>query len=160
VPSSSTSTSTPGNRLAQPTDIAINLMLRKYGVKLIFCTENIDDTPSGKLPYGLMAEIAQIYTGNLALEVIKGLTTRPTPTRPSKPIPLTTMYHILANPYYMGVVSYQGIHYEGKHPALIEPDTWLALQAVLAAHNHTGEKAMSTCIACAAPSTARPVAVA
>ncbi|MCU1679937.1 MAG: recombinase [Amycolatopsis sp.] len=189
-------------------DIAINLMLRKYGVKLISCTENIDDTPSGKLLYGLMAEIAQFYSGNLALEVMKGLlpkaeeggtpfraplgylnrrearngvevswveldaeraeiirwcleeyatgewsaidltlaagakglTTRPTPTRPSKPIPLTTMYHILANPYYMGVVSYQGIHYEGKHPALIEPDTWLAVQAVLAAHNHTGEK--------------------
>jgi hypothetical protein len=50
------------------------------------------------------------------------------------------MYHILSNPYYMGVVSYQGIHYEGKHQPLIEPDIWLAVQDVLAAHNHTGEK--------------------
>lgn len=189
-------------------DIAINLMLRKHGVKLVSCTENIDDTPSGRLLYGLMAEIAQFYSGNLAQEVMKGLvrkaqeggtpfraplgylnrremrgsvefswveldseradiirwcleqystgewsaidltltagakglTSRSTPTRPSKPISLTTMYKILANPYYMGVVSYQGIHYEGKHQALIEPDTWLANQAILAAHNHTGEK--------------------
>jgi site-specific DNA recombinase len=189
-------------------DIAINLLLKKHGVTLISCTENIDDTPSGRLLYGLMAEIAQFYSGNLAQEVMKGLlrkaeeggtpfraplgytnrreardgaeyswveldheraeiirwclaeyatgewsgidltlaaqakglTSRPTRSKPSQPISLTAMYHILQNPYYMGVVSYQGIHYEGKHPVLVEPDTWLAVQDVLAAHNHTGEK--------------------
>jgi DNA invertase Pin-like site-specific DNA recombinase len=47
-------------------DIAINLMLKKHGVTLISCTENIDDTPSGRLLYGLLAEIAQFYSGNLA----------------------------------------------------------------------------------------------
>ena len=184
-------------------DIAINLLLKKHGVKLVSCTENIDDTPSGRLLYGLMAEIAQFYSANLAQEVMKGLlrkaeeggtpfraplgyfnrretrggatfswveldeeradiirwcfetyatgdwsaidltlaaqakglTSRPTPTKPAQPISLTTMYHILQNPYYMGVVSYQGIHYVGKHPALIEPEVWLAAQNVLAAHN-------------------------
>jgi site-specific DNA recombinase len=189
-------------------DIAINLMLRKHGVKLISCTENIDETPQGKLLYGLLAEIAQFYSGNLAQEVMKGLlrkaeeggtpfrasvgylnrretkfgverswveldperaevirwcfeqyatgewsaldltlaaqakglTSRPTAKRPAAPISATTMYNMLANPYYMGIVSYQGIHYEGKHPTLVEPDVWLAVQDVLAAHNHTGEK--------------------
>ncbi len=189
-------------------DIAINIMLRKHGVKLVSCTENVDDTPSGKLLYGLMAEIAQFYSANLAEEVkkglvrkameggtpfyaplgyynrretregverswveldperaeiirwcleqyatgewsaidltlaaqAKGLTSRPNRNRPAKPIGLTGMYHILANPYYVGVVSYQGIHYEGKHPTLVEPDVWLAVQHVLVAHNHTGEK--------------------
>jgi DNA invertase Pin-like site-specific DNA recombinase len=189
-------------------DIAINLLLKKYGVQLISCTENIDDTPSGRLLYGLMAEIAQFYSGNLAQEVMKGLlrkaeeggtpfraplgytnrretrdgaeyswveldheraeivhwcfeqyatgewsgidltlaaqakglTSRPTRSKASQPISLTGMYHLLQNPYYMGVVSYQGIHYEGKHLALVEPDTWLAVQDVLVAHNHTGEK--------------------
>lgn len=189
-------------------DIAINLLLKKYGVTLVSCTENIDDTPSGRLLYGLMAEIAQFYSGNLALEVMKGLlrkaeeggtpfraplgylnrrerrgnielswvewdperaelvrwclleyatgnwsaidltlaarakglTSRPTASSPAQPISLTTMYHLLANPYYMGVVSYQGIHYEGKHQPLIEPETWLRIQDLLAAHNHTGEK--------------------
>jgi site-specific DNA recombinase len=189
-------------------DIAINLMLRKHGVKLISCTENIDETPQGKLLYGLLAEIAQFYSGNLAQEVMKGslrkaeeggtpfraplgylnrretrlgverawveldperadlvrwcleqyatgewsaldltlaaqakgLTSRPTAKRPAMPISANTMYNILANPYYMGIVSYQGIHYEGKHPPLVEPDVWLAVQDVLAAHNHTGEK--------------------
>lgn len=189
-------------------DIAINLTLSKYGVKLVSCTENIDDTPTGRLLYGLLAEISQFYSGNLAQEVLKGmirkaeeggtpfraplgyfnrrelrggiefawveldaeraeiirwcfeqyatgewsgidltlaaqakgLTSRPTPTKPANPISLTTMYAVLANPYYMGVVSYRGIHYEGKHPVLVEPEVWLAVQDTLAAHNHTGEK--------------------
>jgi site-specific DNA recombinase len=189
-------------------DIAINLALKKHGVKLVSCTENIDDTPSGRLLYGLMAEIAQFYSGNLALEVMKGLvrkaeeggtpfraptgymnvrepingvlaatvvldperadlvrwcleqyatgewtvadltlaarakglSTRPSPKRPSQPISLNGMHHLLHSPYYMGVVAYQGIHYEGKHQPLIEPETWLAIQDTLASHNHTGEK--------------------
>ncbi|GAA4550038.1 recombinase family protein [Amycolatopsis samaneae] len=189
-------------------DIAINLLLRKHGVRLISCTENIDDTPSGKLLHSLMAGISQFYSDNLAQEVLKGLvrkameggtpfraplgyvncresrdgierswveldyeraeiirwcfnqyatgewsgidltlaaqakglTSRPTRNRPAQPIGLTGMYHILQNPYYMGVVSYQGIHYEGKHPILVEPDVWLDVQHILAAHNHTGEK--------------------
>jgi hypothetical protein len=70
----------------------------------------------------------------------QGLTSRPTATSPGGPISLTTMYAIPANPYYMGVVAYRGIHYEGKHQPLIEPDVWLAVQDVLVAHNHTGEK--------------------
>lgn len=189
-------------------DIAINLLLKRYGVTLISCTENIDDTPTGRLLYGIMAELAQFYSGNLALEVMKGLvrkaeeggtpyraplgyinrremrsgamyswveldperaeiirwcfeqyatgewsgadltlaaqakglTSRPTATSPGGPIGLSTIYQLLANPYYMGVVRYQDIHYEGKHPAMVEPEVWLAVQDVLAAHAHTGEK--------------------
>jgi site-specific DNA recombinase len=185
-----------------------NLLLRKHGVKLISCSENVDDTPSGKLLYGLMAEIAQFYSGNLALEVMKGsvrkaeeggtpfrapigylnvremagginvasvildperaqlvrwcfeqyatgewgaadllltarakgLTSKPTPTVPSGDVALTTFYHMLQNPYYMGIVSYRGVHYEGKHPVLVEPDVWLTVQDTLAANAHDGEK--------------------
>lgn len=189
-------------------DIAINVLLRRHGAKLVSCMENIDETPSGKLLYGLMAEIAQFYSSNLAEEVMKGLlakaeeggtpyraplgyrnrretvdgferawvevdpervelvawcfkqyatgewtvadltleaqvmglTTRPTPSKPSTPVPLTTMHHILQNPYFMGIVPYRGFHYEGSHPALVEPEMWLAVQDTLASHNHTGEK--------------------
>ncbi|MDX8037481.1 recombinase family protein [Lentzea sp. BCCO 10_0856] len=189
-------------------DLAINLLLRRYGVKLVSCMEHIDDSPSGRLLYGVMAEIAQFYSANLAEEVMKGLiakaeeggtpyrapigytnrremrggierswveldedrwdiirwcfdeystgewsgidltlaaqakglTTRPTRTKPAAPISLTTMYHILQNPYYIGIVSYRGIHYEGRHKAIVEPEKWLAVQDILAAHNNTGEK--------------------
>lgn len=189
-------------------DLAINLLLRRHGVKLVSCMEHIDDSPSGRLLYGVMAEIAQFYSANLAEEVMKGLikkaetggtpyrapigytnrremregierswveldeerwdiirwcfdeyatgewsgidltlaaqekglTTRPTRSKPAAPISLTTMYHILQNPYYIGIVSYRGIHYEGKHKAIVEPEKWLAVQDILSAHNNTGEK--------------------
>ncbi len=189
-------------------DLAINLLLRRNGMKLVSCMEHIDDSPSGRLLYGVMTEIAQFYSANLAEEVMKGLiakaeeggtpyrapigytnrremrdgierawveldeerwdiirwcfdeyatgecsgidltlaaqakglTTRPTRTKPAAPISLTTMYHILQNPYYIGIVSYRGIHYEGRHKAIVEPEKWLAVQDILAAHNNTGEK--------------------
>ncbi len=55
-------------------DIAINVALRAAGVQLVSCTERVDDSPTGVLLYGLMAELAQFYSRNLAQEVLKGLT--------------------------------------------------------------------------------------
>ncbi len=189
-------------------DIAINVALRKAGAQLISCTENVDETPSGKLLYGLLAEIAQIYSRNLAAEVLKGLTqkarsggtpfrapigyrnvqnfidgrdvrtievddergplvawafetfasgdwtllrladalenkglvSRPTPTRPAKPLTVNSLSHVLHNPYYLGVVPYQGVHYHGKHPALVPPEVWLRVQDLLAMHAHAHER--------------------
>ncbi|MEV8439066.1 recombinase family protein [Actinosynnema sp. NPDC051121] len=189
-------------------DIAINVLLKRHGVQLVSCMENIDDTPSGKLLYGLLAEIAQFYSGNLGQEVMKGLlakaeeggtpyraplgylnyrelkhgverawveldsdryevvrwcfeqyatgewtvadltlaaqdkglTSRPTATKPAAPIALSTMHHMLQNPYYMGIVPYRGIHYEGSHAPLVEPEVWLAVQDILASRTNGGEK--------------------
>jgi site-specific DNA recombinase len=53
-------------------DVHINLALRKAGVTLVSCTENIDETPSGMLLHGIMSSIAEFYSQNLANEVIKG----------------------------------------------------------------------------------------
>src|SRR6266568_7989982 len=53
-------------------DVTIGLALRAAGVQLVSVTENIDDTPSGKLLHGIMASIAEFYSQNLASEVIKG----------------------------------------------------------------------------------------
>ena len=55
-------------------DVYINLALRAAGSKLVSATENIDETPSGKLLHGIMATIAEFYSRNLAAEVIKGST--------------------------------------------------------------------------------------
>jgi site-specific DNA recombinase len=70
----------------------------------------------------------------------KGLTTRPTARRPERDVSLTSLLNMLRNPYYMGVVSYRGVTYEGKHAALVTPDVWLDVQDVLAVHAHAGEK--------------------
>jgi DNA invertase Pin-like site-specific DNA recombinase len=55
-------------------DVTIGLALRAAGVKLASVTENIDDTPSGKLLHGIMASIAEFYSQNLASEILKGST--------------------------------------------------------------------------------------
>ena len=53
-------------------DVTIGLALKSAGVQLVSVTENIDDTPTGKLLHGIMASIAEFYSANLATEIMKG----------------------------------------------------------------------------------------
>jgi site-specific DNA recombinase len=54
-------------------DVAITIALKAAGIQLVSVTENIDETPSGKLLHGIMASIAEFYSANLATEVTKGM---------------------------------------------------------------------------------------
>ncbi len=44
------------------------------GARLISATENIDQTPAGRLMHGMLASFAEYYSRNLANEVLKGMT--------------------------------------------------------------------------------------
>ena len=66
----------------------------------------------------------------------RGLTSLPTPKRPARPLGKSTLYKMLANPYYKGDVIYRGIVYHGSHTPLVAPEVFLQVQAVLAAHTH------------------------
>ncbi|MEI6477630.1 MAG: recombinase family protein [bacterium] len=55
-------------------DVVIGLAIQKGGAQLVSVTENIDETPSGRLLHGIMATIAEFYSGNLAAEALKGAT--------------------------------------------------------------------------------------
>jgi DNA invertase Pin-like site-specific DNA recombinase len=71
----------------------------------------------------------------------RGLTTRPTPKRPIPgPIGRSTLAAILADPYYIGTVRYGGKEYQGRHEHLIDRATFDRVQAVLEAHNRSGDK--------------------
>lgn len=61
-----------------------------------------------------------------------GLNTRSTPRMPSKPIPYQTLFKVLENPYYKGIVTYKGVQYAGSHEPLIDDDTWERVQTILA----------------------------
>ncbi len=50
-------------------DFAINLAIRQAGARLVSVSENIDDTPSGKLLHAVMAGVAEFYSANLSHEV-------------------------------------------------------------------------------------------
>jgi site-specific DNA recombinase len=70
----------------------------------------------------------------------RGLRTRPGPRTPSKPLGDAQLHSLLRHPYYMGVVRYRGAVYPGKHPRLVEPETWQTVQDILSAKYLTGEK--------------------
>ena len=53
-------------------DVEITLAIRSAGAKLVSCSENIDETPSGLLLHAIMSGVAEFYSRNLANEVIKG----------------------------------------------------------------------------------------
>ncbi|HLK16850.1 MAG TPA: recombinase family protein [Fimbriimonadaceae bacterium] len=190
-------------------DVEITVALQRAGAKLISCTENIDETPSGILLHGIMSSIAEFYSRNLANEVnkgliqkaknggtpfrppvgyrpvrvftedgrevrsveidpergplvqqafelyatgewttrtllgeltSKGLVSRATPKRPSKALTNSSFHEMLRNPYYIGIVDYRGVRYDGKHPPLISQGIFDEVQRILEAQNFAGEK--------------------
>lgn len=76
----------------------------------------------------------------LAALTEKGLRTRKTHKQPAKLLSESVLHSILRSPYYMGVLPYCGVYYDGNHEPLVDPETWLQVQDVLSAHNKAGEK--------------------
>lgn len=70
----------------------------------------------------------------------RGLLTRPTRTRPARPLSRSQLHRLLRSPYYKGVVVYQGEQYKGKHKPLVSEATWQRVQEVLTARNLAGER--------------------
>ena len=70
---------------------------------------------------------------------ILGLTTPETPKLPSKPMTKRMLDNIFNNPYYTGVVTYNGVRYPGRHEAIVDVALWDKVQEILQSH-HYGEK--------------------
>ncbi len=64
----------------------------------------------------------------------RGLTSLPTPKRPSKPVGKSTLLRILTNPYYRGQVRFKGAVYPGVHEPLVPKEVWYQVQNVLESH--------------------------
>jgi site-specific DNA recombinase len=179
------------------------------GIKLVSATENIDETPAGRLMHGMLATFAEYYSNNLATEIKKGLhqkhktggtpfkppigylpkreligtqdirtvivdperaplvqeafdlyatgdwtlhrladhlearglRSRPTTKRGPQPVSMTSIHKVLRNPYYIGVVKYCGRRVpNGRHPHLVDTDTFDRVQALLAARAIAGDR--------------------
>jgi site-specific DNA recombinase len=189
-------------------DVAINIAIRQAGAQLVSSTENIDETPSGKLLHGIMATIAEFYSSNLAMEAKKGMRQKAksggtpglaplgyrnvrikvdgreirtveidpdrapliqwmflayatgdwtlnllrdelerrglripaTPKRPARPVSFQHIDKMLVNRYYLGFVKFEGVWYEGRHPAIIDTEVFEQVQAVRTARSASREK--------------------
>jgi site-specific DNA recombinase len=85
-------------------------------------------------------------TGNASLNWLtrelaeRGLTTVASAHYATKPLTKASVHRMLRNPYYIGIVTWQGVQYEGAHEPLITRELFEQVQEVLAAHNIAGEK--------------------
>ena len=89
----------------------------------------------------LIKRAFELYaTGDWYLEALgehlalRGLTTLATPSLPSQPMTGKKLNNILTNPYYKGLVKFNGAYHPGKHPTIIDEDTWQQVQDVLRLH--------------------------
>jgi site-specific DNA recombinase len=85
-------------------------------------------------------------TGNWSLSKLareletRGLTTRPMPSFPAKPLTSTALHKVLTNPYYQGIVTFREITYPGTHDPLVTPETFEQVQTILRQNHVVGDK--------------------
>jgi site-specific DNA recombinase len=76
----------------------------------------------------------------LAELTARGLTTVPSRRSPGLPLRVSHLHKLLRHPYYVGMVRYRGVVYQGKHKPLVDHKTWQRVQELLTAKNYAGEK--------------------
>ena len=69
----------------------------------------------------------------------RGLTIPPTARKPTNPVSVRLLQTLLRNPYYKGVISFQGVEYAGAHEPLVDAATWQTVQTILASRRY-GER--------------------
>ncbi len=70
----------------------------------------------------------------------QGLRSRGTQRYPERPLGDNRLQKMLHNPYYMGIVAWNGKRYPGKHDRLVSEDTFDHVQALLAVARVSGER--------------------
>lgn len=81
-----------------------------------------------------MTRLATVLTG-------RGLRMRPQTNRPAGPISAKYLTRVLRDRYYLGVITYQGIEYSGRHTPLVTPELFARVQTILDARlPKTGER--------------------
>jgi site-specific DNA recombinase len=95
----------------------------------------------------LIRQAFELYaTGDYSLDRLTqtmadlGLRSRPTKRFPAKPVSLEQLRQILANPYYTGVLVYQGVLYPGRHPAIVDQALFERAQEVADLRSRRGSR--------------------
>jgi site-specific DNA recombinase len=70
----------------------------------------------------------------------QGLRSRGTPKYPERVLGPNRIHELLKNPYYMGIVKWDGRSYKGRHPTLVDAEAFEQVQVILAAQRIGGER--------------------
>jgi site-specific DNA recombinase len=96
----------------------------------------------------LVRQAFELYaTGDYSLEHLseemadRGLRSRPSRTRPAKPVGIENLRLMLRDPYYTGAMVYKGqIVPNGRHQAIVNQDLWDRVQSVLDLRSRRGQR--------------------
>jgi site-specific DNA recombinase len=105
-------------------------------------TVELDPERAGHIKWAFEAYAGGDYTlSSLADELERrGLTQRPTKERPVRPLTVSRLQQVLTRRYYIGVVVYGGLEYEGSHPPLVSGELFERVQQRLAANRQAGDR--------------------
>lgn len=59
---------------------------------------------------------------------------------PTKPLSRSAVASMLQNKFYTGVITYQGVEYEGQHEAIVDPELFRRVSEVLRTRDAAGER--------------------
>lgn len=85
-------------------------------------------------------------TGNYSLRQVteilekRGLRRQSARSKPPTPLTLSAIAKVLTNPFYTGVVTYQGVQYPGQHEAIVDADLFRRVGEALKARDAAGER--------------------
>ncbi len=71
--------------------------------------------------------------------IARGLTVPATPKQPERPLGKSSVHRMLTNPYYRGLVQFQGVTYRGVHEPLVPPEVWYQVQTILDTHRSAAD---------------------
>lgn len=69
-----------------------------------------------------------------------GLRMLETRSLPERPVQIQHVHRILRNHYYLGIITYSGIDYQGEHIPLVDETTFELVQAILTSRNLNKQK--------------------
>jgi site-specific DNA recombinase len=69
-----------------------------------------------------------------------GLTQRPTLRYTERPVRTSQIHQMLRNRYYVGIVTFDGVEYPGRHEALVDPVTFDTVQELLDSRSRSKDK--------------------
>ncbi len=98
-----------------------------------------------RLAFSLAASGAHTLTTLTELLEEAGLRSRPTRTRPSKPVARAVIHRMLRDDYYIGIVTLNGVKRQGRHEAIIDPVTFEQVQHVLTSRRASGDRSHKHC---------------
>ncbi len=127
---------TPGK--VPPGYLNVRDMVNGYEVRTVALDP--DRAPIVKWAFDAYASGLYSISDMVTLLEARGLRSRGTRKSPPKPLNASTVHSMLGNDYYVGVVTYRGQKFPGRHEPLISREIFDGVQAVLDAHRLSGER--------------------